>query len=68
MLLQVTPSVDLVEHALRLALRTGRTVYDCLYLALALQTDTVMLTCDQRLINALAGSPIGGHVKWLGER
>lgn len=66
--LRITASVGLVDSALRLALRTGRTVYDCLYLALAVQTSTVMLTCDQRLVNALDGSPFESHVRWLGKR
>jgi predicted nucleic acid-binding protein len=66
-LIQVTPSTALVDRALRLALHTGCTVYDCLYLAMAEQTDTVMLTCDQRLVSALAGTLLENHVKWLGE-
>jgi predicted nucleic acid-binding protein len=64
--LLISPSISLVEAALRLALRTGRSAYDCLYLAMAIQADTVMLTCDQRLANALAGTLLEKHVKWLG--
>jgi predicted nucleic acid-binding protein len=65
--LLISPSVSLVESALRLALRAGRSAYDCLYLALAVKADTVMLTCDKRLVHALAGGPLDGHAKWLGE-
>ncbi|MCX5673234.1 MAG: type II toxin-antitoxin system VapC family toxin, partial [Planctomycetota bacterium] len=37
----IAPSGDLVEAALDLALRTNRTAYDCLYLALAVRTKAV---------------------------
>ena len=53
--LRTTASGSLVETALALALRTDRTVYDCLYLALALQEEAVMVSCDKRLANALSG-------------
>ena len=64
--LHITPSEGLVGAALQLALRTDRTVYDCLYLALAVGKKTVMVTGDRRLVNALAGSPLEKHVAWLG--
>lgn len=64
--LQLTPSRPLVEAALPLALATGRTVYDCLYLALAIQTKSVLVTADRRLVNALAGGPLARRVAWIG--
>lgn len=64
--LEITPSEQLVGPALQLALRTGRTVYDCLYVALAVQEKTVMVSDDQRLVNALAGGPLEAHVMWVG--
>lgn len=64
--LRLTPSGDLVEAALELALRTKRTVYDCLYLALAVRTKAVLVSGDKRFVNALAGSPFEKHVAWLG--
>lgn len=66
--LEITPSEQLVHAALELALRTGRTVYDCLYVALAMQRKTAMVTGDQRLANALAGGPLKDHVVWLGAK
>ena len=62
-----TPSAELAPAALQLALQLHRTVYDCLYVALAIQTKTVLVTSDRRLINALAGSPLGERITWLGE-
>jgi predicted nucleic acid-binding protein len=57
------PSLDLVPQALHLAVRYGRTVYDSLYVALAAQSKTDMITADERLANALAAHL---PVKWLG--
>ena len=48
-------------------MRTSRTVYDCLYVALAVQIKSVMVTNDRRLVNALAGGPLKDHVAWLGQ-
>jgi predicted nucleic acid-binding protein len=50
------PTGPLVAPAFDLADRTGRTVYDCLYLALAVQLGGVMVTGDDKLVNALAGT------------
>jgi predicted nucleic acid-binding protein len=56
----------LAPEALDLAIRFDRSVYDCLYLALAVRTKSVMVTADHRLANALAGGPLGKHVAWIG--
>ena len=48
-------------------MRSDRTVYDGLYVALAVKTDSVLVTVDKRLINALAGSPLEKYVEWLGD-
>lgn len=53
----------LVETAFVLAYRLNRTVYDCTYLALAIEANAVLLTADERLANGLAGR---FPVKWLG--
>jgi predicted nucleic acid-binding protein len=65
--LQVTPTGELADVALQLAVRTGRTVYDCVYLALAVRTNSVLVTADKRLVNALAGSPLAKHVAGIGQ-
>ena len=57
------PSWDLVPQALNLAISHGRTVYDSLYVALAIQSKTDLVTADERLANALAAR---FPVKWLG--
>lgn len=53
----------LVEDALSLGIAFGRTVYDSLYVALALTSKTHLVTADERLANALAAHL---PVKWLG--
>ncbi len=57
------PSFDLVPRTLQLALKHSRTVYDSLYVALALQSKATLITADERLANALAAHL---PVKWLG--
>lgn len=64
--LAVFPSHSLVEGALDLALAARRSVYDCLYLALALALDCKLVTADRRFASALAARPLSGSVLWLG--
>jgi len=64
----IYPSADLVSDALDLAMRLERTVYDCLYLALAVRTTSVLVTGDLRMVNALAGSPLEKHIAWIGKQ
>ena len=56
--------MPLIPRAFDLACETNRTVYDSLYLALAIQLDGRMATADQRLANALAATPYAVHVCW----
>ena len=56
-------SLALLPQALAIALAHDRSVYDCLYVALAIQFKTEMITADERLANALAARM---PVKWLG--
>jgi predicted nucleic acid-binding protein len=53
----------LLPDALNIAVAHDRSVYDCLYVALAIQFKTEMITADERLANALAARL---PVKWLG--
>ncbi len=56
----------LTSPALALAAQTGRTVYDCLYLALAIRENIPMLTADERLANSLATGPYANYVRFIG--
>jgi predicted nucleic acid-binding protein len=57
------PSLKLLDTAFQIAAAHGRTVYDCIYVALAVQAKTQLITADERLANALAAH---FPVKWLG--
>jgi predicted nucleic acid-binding protein len=63
----IHPSADLVPDALDLAMQYNRTVYDCLYLALAVKSGAVFITADARLTNALADTPLRKYVAVLGK-
>lgn len=57
------PSLKLLDRAFQIAADYGRTVYDSLYVALAVQTKSQLITADEGLANALAAH---FPVKWLG--
>lgn len=65
-------STPLLQDAIVMALKTDRTVYDCLYLALAIAQDALLVTADRRFATAIAGPPDGsgpgaGRVRLLGD-
>ena len=59
----IIPAQDLWTLALQIATAYGRTFYDSLYVALALHTNSELITADERLANALASR---FPVRWLG--
>ena len=61
------PEAPLLASAFDLADRTQRTVYDCLYLALAVQLAGRMVTADHRLYNSLAGTLWAPYLCWVGD-
>jgi predicted nucleic acid-binding protein len=61
------PEAPLLSSAFDLADQTERTVYDCLYLALAVQLGGRMVTADQRFYNSLTGTPWASYVCWVGD-
>ena len=60
------PSRLVLGGALEIAIGTGRSVYDSVYLALAVALKCPLATADERLANALGGSPLARHVAWIG--
>lgn len=51
--------------AYQLALDTQRSLYDCLYLALAEAVDGVMVTADRKFYTSLTGGVYGRRVVWV---
>lgn len=58
-------STGLLNEAFEIACQTSRTIYDCLYMALALQLGGAMVTADECLVNAIAGAPWAAHITKL---
>jgi predicted nucleic acid-binding protein len=63
--LSTTPTQRLLAPALELAIATDRTVYDCTYLALAIDRKCRFVTADERLVNALSSTPFAKHVRHI---
>ena len=62
---EIHDSESFVALAFDIAAATGRTVYDSLYLALALETGGVMITADKRLVNALKNTDLEKSLRLL---
>jgi predicted nucleic acid-binding protein len=63
----ITPVQTLVAQAFAIAGRFERTVYDATYLALALEEDAILVTSDKRSCNALRGTALKAHIRWIGD-
>lgn len=64
---EIIPSAALLTDAMRIATATDRTVYDSLYVALAAREHAVMVTADDRLVNALVNTAWAGSVRRLSD-
>lgn len=65
--LRLIPSQPYITAALDLALRFERTVYDALYIALAVDQGGRYVTADERLIRSLQSSPLRETLWRLGD-
>jgi len=64
--IEAVPCRTLLTDAHALAAATGQTVYDSMYVALAIRLDTRLITADAKLWGALAGFPLlARHVELL---
>ena len=61
---RLVPVEDLVEYALDLAIRHRHVVYDCLYLALALQEDCTFVTADREFYD-LMSPELPNNLLWV---
>jgi predicted nucleic acid-binding protein len=65
--LNVSASWPLVLPALTIAVQVQRTLYDSLYLALAVQESAVMVTADEKFYNVLLATPLKSFVLWVAD-
>ena len=65
MVITVTPAAELLKDAYRLAVSHKRSVYDSLYVALAVREGCQFVTADEKLANAIGQSL--PSVKWLAD-
>ena len=63
LLTELVEPLSLLDEAIRLAMRLQHPVYDCMYLALALARDAVVLTADGGLVHAAVEHGLGQHVE-----
>ena len=56
---------NLQDSAFLIANQTRRSVYDCLYIALAVALNGQMVTADRRLFEGLKDGPFAGRVVWI---
>lgn len=59
------PVEPYVRAAFDIAARYQCTVYDALYLTLAIAENCLLVTADERFANALQNTPVGGYVSLL---
>lgn len=57
----------LFESSVKGAIETGQTVYDWMYLSLALALSTTFVTADRRFLNAIKTTRYADHLLWIGD-
>ncbi len=62
---RTTPTFLLISAALDVAMRFNRTVYDSLYLALAMSRRCRLVTADHRLYDSLKRGPLAPALLWV---
>ena len=55
----------LLSPAIRLAIKSGRTVYDCLYLALAIRKKGILISADRRFVNGVTDRDLRKYVRFI---
>ncbi len=63
--MQHHPDEALFPHAFELANQTRRSLYDCLYLALAVLLNGKLVTADRKFYDALQPGPLSKHLCWV---
>lgn len=64
--IRIEQSRPVMPLAVSIAMHSGITVYDAMYVAVARIYETRMITADRRLVDALAKTEFKQYVQWLG--
>lgn len=64
---QIVSSSSLLEPAFEIATAYDRTVYDALYVVLAVAHRCQLVTADRRLFNSLAQTRLAGNLMWIAD-
>ena len=64
--IRVESSMPVMPLAVSIAMRSGITVYDAMYVAVARIYETRMITADKKLTEAMAKTEFKNYVQWLG--
>jgi len=67
MIVTTYPSRELLVLAAQIARGCSRSLYDSLYVALAVTQETYCVTADKRLVNSLSNTPYASFVQYLGD-
>lgn len=65
--IHVFPSSNLLDSAIGIALATATSLYDCLYVALAVSLDAQVVTADRRFYLGLGPGRFADRVLWIGD-
>ena len=65
--LHIVPTSTIVDEAARIAVTYRRSFYDSVYLAVAATSSGRMITGDEKLCNALQGTPMANMVTSIGD-
>ena len=63
--LQLFATKPLIQPAFRLAVQLNHSIYDCYYLALAIQENAVVVTADRKFYDKAANSVYHHHIQWI---
>ncbi len=63
--IKIEASRPVMPLAVTIAMQSGITVYDAMYVAVARIYETRMITADKRLLDALLKTEFGAYVQWL---
>lgn len=64
--IRIEQSKQIMPVAVSIAVHSGITVYDAMYIAVAKIYETRMITADRKLVEALAKTDFKKYVHWLG--